>query len=107
MIVAQLSGAQQVGARIAQERRLKAAREARDIDQRDIAKAIGVTPGAVSRWESGVTVPKDAAILALAKYFGVTPAWLHYGQEPREAPHAALIPDTRKKKKPNARAAGD
>lgn len=68
-----------VGARIAQERRLKAAREARDIDQREIASVIGVTAGAVSRWENDLTVPKDDVIAKLARYFGVTPAWLRYG----------------------------
>ena len=78
-----MSVTQGLGERIAQERRLKAAREQRDIDQRDVARAVGVSFGAVSRWESGETVPKDDAIAKLAKYFGVTPAWLRYGQEPR------------------------
>lgn len=74
------------GARLAQERREKAARDRRDLTQADIAKAIGSSGPSVSRWEAGLGVPSDRMVEALARYFGVTPAWLRYGQEPREAP---------------------
>lgn len=74
------------GDRVAQERRLKGVREARDLLKKDVAKALSVSESTVGRWESG-TVPDDPDTLArLARYFGVTVAWLHYGVEPREAP---------------------
>ena len=72
--------AQQVGSRIAQERRLKAARDRRDIDQKAVAAAVGVSPAAVSRWENGETIPRDDVLVRLAEYFGVTASWLRYGE---------------------------
>ena len=74
---------------------MKAAREARDVDQKAIAKAIGASESAVSRWENGESIPKDQWLLKLAHYFGVTPAWLRYGQEPREEDRAPVAPATR------------
>lgn len=62
---------------------MKAVRDRRDIDQKDVAAAVGASPATVSRWEAGLVVPGDATIEKLARYFGVTPAWLRYGQEPR------------------------
>jgi transcriptional regulator with XRE-family HTH domain len=79
------------GGRVAQERRLKAARDRRDIGQDDVAEAVEATPPTVSRWEAGLTVPGDKKMERLAKYFGVTPAWLRYGQEPREAPEKTSL----------------
>lgn len=81
--MAQPSPTKGLGERLSQERRLKSAAEGHDIDHREIAKAMKVTPGAVSRWESGKSVPKDIMIARLASYFGVTASWLRYGQEPR------------------------
>jgi transcriptional regulator with XRE-family HTH domain len=83
------------GERLAQERREKAARERRDIGQKDVAEAIGSSGPSVSRWESGVGMPSEAMIVKLATYFGVKPAWLRYGQEPRIDAGAPLIPLTR------------
>lgn len=54
--------------------------------QIEIADAIGTTPTSVGRWEAGLVMPKDAMLVKLAKYFGVTPAWLRYGSLPREYP---------------------
>lgn len=98
----QLSATKGVGDRIAQERRLKAARDKRDIDQKEVAKAIGVTPGAVSRWENELAVPKDDVIAKLAAYFGVRAGWLRYGEGERidagaplmelQKPQRAIIP---------------
>lgn len=70
--------------RLAQERRLKAAREHRDVEKQDVAKVLGVSNSTYGRWESG-TVPDDTTMQRIADYFGVTPAWLRYGTEPREA----------------------
>jgi transcriptional regulator with XRE-family HTH domain len=81
----QLAGTEGFGQRLAQERRLKAVREERDIDQKDVAAAVGTSPTNVSRWERGLVVPGDDNIQKLAKYFGVTPGWLRYGVGGREA----------------------
>lgn len=76
---------EEFAARVSQERREKAARERRDITQRDVADAVGTTNASVSRWEAGQNWPDDDALAKLAKYFGVTRAWLRYGEEPRLA----------------------
>lgn len=72
-----------LGQRLAQLRREKAAREERDIDQTEIAKAIGIgakRQAYISRWENGYVVPKDDVLKKLADYYGVTPGWLRYGE---------------------------
>ncbi len=67
------------GDRLAQQRREKAARDQRDIGQKEVAEAVGASEPSVSRWEAGIGVPRDATIQRLADYFGVTPGWLRYG----------------------------
>jgi transcriptional regulator with XRE-family HTH domain len=74
------------GWRVGQERRLKAVREGRDFLKRDLARAIGASESPVGRWELQGVVPEEYVVIQLAEFFGVTPAWLRYGQEPREAP---------------------
>lgn len=86
----QPTGAKGFGQRLAQERRLKAAREARDIQRQDVAKAMRVANSTYGRWEEG-TIPDADKIEELAAYFGVTPAFLHYGQLPREAAPLARV----------------
>jgi transcriptional regulator with XRE-family HTH domain len=81
--LSQMSVTQGFGERLAQERREKAARDRRDISQKDVALAIGSSEPSVSRWESGLGVPHDPTLQKLADYFGVTLGWLRYGQEPR------------------------
>ncbi|MDB4893160.1 MAG: Helix-turn-helix domain [Gemmatimonadetes bacterium] len=56
-----------------------ASRERRDIEQEEIATAVGVTPQAYSRWEKGLRIPKEGDVLRLAAFFGVAPAYLRYG----------------------------
>lgn len=50
--------------------RLRKLREAHGISQRDLAVNLGVTPGAVAKWELGYTVPTVDNLLALADLFG-------------------------------------
>lgn len=88
----QLTAAQEFGRRLAQERRHKAFVEARDIGQRDVAQAVDVSESTLSRWEAGEVMPRDDTLLKLARFFGVTPAWLRYGQEPRTNAPPANIP---------------
>ncbi len=78
------------GLRLAQERRHKAVVDERDILKKDVAKAVGASESSVGRWEAGLIMPEEPMILRLAKYYGVTPAWLRYGTEPRQAP-ASLV----------------
>lgn len=66
---------------MAQKRREKAARDQRDITQLDVAKAGGVSKGAVSRYESDVDKPRDAILERIAVFLGTTPAYLRYGVE--------------------------
>lgn len=39
--------------------------------QRDLAKALGVTPGAVANWETGERTPSLAMAKQIARVFGV------------------------------------
>ncbi|MGE5590996.1 MAG: helix-turn-helix transcriptional regulator [Bacillota bacterium] len=39
--------------------------------QRDLAKALGVTPGAVANWETGERTPSLAMAKRIAQLFGV------------------------------------
>jgi transcriptional regulator with XRE-family HTH domain len=75
-----VSPAQAFGERLAQERREKAAREHRDITQRDVARAVGLTSAAISNYEKGGTIPNDDILAKLAAFYGVRPSWLRYGE---------------------------
>lgn len=68
---------------MAQERREKAARERRDISQRDVAEAVGTSGANVSRWEAGQAIPGEEFLAKLATFFGVSRAWLRYGEGER------------------------
>jgi transcriptional regulator with XRE-family HTH domain len=81
---------QGLGERIAQSRRVLGVREQRDVTQLDLAKAAGVSGPTVSDWEAGKKVPREAALMKLADYLGVTPAYLRYGIMPVDPP---ALPD--------------
>lgn len=68
-----------VGDRIAQARREKAVRDRQDVRPADVARAVGVSGATVSDWEAGNITPRDDAMLKLAAYLDVTPAYLRYG----------------------------
>ena len=70
---------QTVAEGIAQARREMSVRERRDVSGEEIAAAVGVTPAAYSRWEKGDRTPSEDYVVALAAFFGVTPAYLRYG----------------------------
>lgn len=73
-------------------KRLRAARRGfyertgQDLSQVDLSARVGMTKGAVSSWEAGTYLPPVETIEMLAGELGVTPGWLAFGQEPREAP---------------------
>jgi DNA-binding transcriptional regulator YiaG len=47
--------------RAASNGRAKATRQAARISQAEIARAVGVSPACISRWESGTRLPKGEA----------------------------------------------
>jgi phage repressor protein C with HTH and peptisase S24 domain len=65
--------------------RLKKARKDAGLTQVDVAKALGVTFGAVSQWAYSQTSPKGRNLIALAKLYKVGPAWLSHGEGERQA----------------------
>lgn len=58
--------------------RLRAARKALHppVTQREVAKRLNLTPGAVNLWEAGKTEPGAGDLVELAKWFGVSVDWL-------------------------------
>ena len=90
-----MSHAQGFGERLAQERREKAARDRRDITQRDVAKAVNLTSAAISRYEAGDVIPNDDILARLAAYYGIRPSWLRYGEGEKYPPSSTEIETTR------------
>jgi transcriptional regulator with XRE-family HTH domain len=83
---------QDVAARIAQLRREKSAREHRDVLQKEIARATGLSVVTYGRYENGERKVPDEAIIALAEYYGTTPWFIRYGVETSERPVATEVP---------------
>ena len=52
--------------------KIKTLRNKRGITQEALAKAMGVTPQTVSKWENDVTMPDVALLPELSVFFGVT-----------------------------------
>lgn len=50
-------------------KRIQAVRKAKGISQEELANVIGVSRQAVSKWESGQSVPDLDKIIALSEYF--------------------------------------
>jgi transcriptional regulator with XRE-family HTH domain len=55
---------------------LKSYRERKGFSQEALAKMLGVTKSAVSRWESGERSPRISEINTLARKMGIEPAEL-------------------------------
>ncbi|MBN1967760.1 MAG: helix-turn-helix transcriptional regulator [Candidatus Delongbacteria bacterium] len=47
-------------------------RRSKTLTQSDLAKELHITPQAVSKWETGLSLPDTVALLKLADYFGIT-----------------------------------
>lgn len=56
---------------------LRRQRETRGLEQGELAELLGVTQQTVSKWETGVTVPRPARIAALARALGLDAGVLH------------------------------
>lgn len=52
--------------------KIKALRKHRNVSQESLARALGVTFQAVSKWETNTTAPDVSLIPAIASYFGVS-----------------------------------
>ena len=52
--------------------RLKLLRKRKDLTQEQLADYMGISPQAVSRWETGATSPDISALPMLADLFGIT-----------------------------------
>ena len=68
--------------------RLKEIRKANSLNQADFGEKIGVTAGAVSRWEAGERGIPDTAILSICREFGVSEEWLRTGVGDMYAPRS-------------------
>ena len=62
--------------------RLQQLRKERGLSQEALAEQLGVSRQAVSKWESGQTMPDVEKIVAASEEFGVTTDWLLKGVEP-------------------------
>lgn len=60
--------------------RLNHARLLRGLSQTEIARRLGVTQQAVSKWIDAETLPSPARIEALARVLDVPPEWLSFGR---------------------------
>ena len=56
--------------------RLKELRIEKGLSQEQLSKATGLSRSVIGYWESGKKHPTSPAIIALAKYFGVTTDYL-------------------------------
>lgn len=61
--------------------RIRTAREARGLSQKDLSNALGLRDATVSDWERRQGVPKAANLVVLAPLLGVSVQWLMTGSE--------------------------
>jgi len=66
--------------------RLRGLRSRKAVRQRDVAFALDVAEGHVSKWESETCKPNFQNCCMLADYFGVTVDFLMTGREPEAVP---------------------
>lgn len=64
--------------------RIKAVRKSVNMNQTDFGKAVGVTLSAEQKWELGISVPSDAAIMNIVSKFGYREEWLRTGEGPEK-----------------------
>lgn len=63
--------------------RLSEARRERGLSMRAVDKRAGISPGSTRSLEAG-TMPSLDTLELISKALGVSPAWLAYGEGPRE-----------------------
>lgn len=52
--------------------KLKEERNKKGVTEAEVARALGVTQGAISRFENGTKNPSTGVLVALAKYYGAS-----------------------------------
>ena len=74
--------------------RLKTLRKAKDMTQEQLADYMGVSPQAVSRWETGATSPDISALPQLSDLFGISiDELLGYDEVERQKEISSVIAD--------------
>ena len=66
-------------------------RSAKGVSQETVAQALGISMQAVSKWETGASLPDIMMLPRLAEYYGVTIDGLFYGADEKEA-SACVLP---------------
>ena len=66
-------------------------RKRASLSQEALAEKIGVSRQAISKWETGESVPEINKLLLLANTFGVTTDWLLSDDEPEEQPQSKTM----------------
>jgi transcriptional regulator with XRE-family HTH domain len=66
-------------------------RKARDLNQTDVVKALGISHGALVNYEKGRTEPPASVIVAFAETYKINPTWLLTG---KGHPDHASLDDT-------------
>ena len=61
-----------------ENKRLKKAREKRNLTQEQLANIIGISQSMIARIEAGQREPRTPVKLKLARFFGTTVEWLFY-----------------------------
>lgn len=56
--------------------RLKELRTEKGLSQSTVAKETGLSQNAIAQWENEKRIPNSNAVIALAKFFGVTTDYL-------------------------------
>ena len=79
--------------------KLQALRKARGWSQEELATQVNVSRQALSKWESGASVPDTENVVALSRLFGVSTDYLllENGEAAAQAAPAAATPSWRKK----------
>lgn len=72
--------------------RIQSLRKELGMSQKDLAQIIGVTPSAVTLWESGVRFPRGKALSKLAKALGVSQSYLLDDTQANELPEVSTEP---------------
>ncbi len=63
------------------------------LSQEEFADKLGVSRQAVSKWETGQSVPDSEKAAAIGAYFGVSLDWLINGVEAADEPQSATVPE--------------
>lgn len=71
---------------ISQGERIKKLRKSKEITQRELAEALGLSEQAVSKWENNASNPSGANLMRIARLFGVSVAYFYQPEETQSKP---------------------